>query len=432
VSLLDTVISSLIMAIAINCFIHNFSRYDMSKIRKVIFILLMTLFLILNATVISVYTNSSLKMFINYFALILLLKLVYNENNEESIVNSLILMFLISFYEIIFTALLFIFNIDFETFVDMPFRFVMSTSFVSLAIFLSSKLKFMNKVSAVLRKIVKRNLFALLFLIIVGMDILLFNNFDSNFFSVEYFTNIILLIVFLLIIYLIFKEKFISMKMTEKYDHMEENIKRYEQIINEQNKKSHEFKNQLAVINGYIDEKNAKAKEYIKTILLDANEVDTFFMKEIVKIPSGGLKGLLYYKIYDIKKKNLNFYLKVEGRMVNLSNKLTTIEYKELTQVVGVLIDNAIQAAERSKTKMIDILIKSSRNKYSIRISNAYDKNFDYDKIGESGFTTKGKNRGYGLRLVKDIVEKNDIFKVEKKLNGDMFTQEFEITLNKK
>jgi len=268
------------MAIAINCFIHNFSRYDMSKIRKVIFILLMTLFLILNATVISVYTNSSLKMFINYFALILLLKLVYNENNEESIVNSLILMFLISFYEIIFTALLFIFNIDFETFVDMPFRFVMSTSFVSLAIFLSSKLKFMNKVSAVLRKIVKRNLFALLFLIIVGMDILLFNNFDSNFFSVEYFTNIILLIVFLLIIYLIFKEKFISMKMTEKYDHMEENIKRYEQIINEQNKKSHEFKNQLAVINGYIDEKNAKAKEYIKTILLDANEVDTFFMKE--------------------------------------------------------------------------------------------------------------------------------------------------------
>ena len=43
----------------------------------------------------------------------------------------------------------------------------------------------------------------------------------------------------------------------------------------------------------------------------------------------------------------------------------------------------------------------------------------------DAGFSTKGKNRGYGLSLVKDIIKKNDKYNLFLNISDLMFKIEF-------
>ena len=50
---------------------------------------------------------------------------------------------------------------------------------------------------------------------------------------------------------------------------------------------------------------------------------------------------------------------------------------------------------------------------FKMEIINSTLNKLEKVKIMENGFTTKGKNRGYGLSLVKDIIRIDDRYKLE-------------------
>ena len=56
-------------------------------------------------------------------------------------------------------------------------------------------------------------------------------------------------------------------------------------------------------------------------------------------------------------------------------------------------------------------------------ISNTYNNEIDEEKIGKENFTTKGKNRGHGLLLVNQIVQKNNIFETKRNIKNDIYSQ---------
>ena len=49
------------------------------------------------------------------------------------------------------------------------------------------------------------------------------------------------------------------------------------------------------------------------------------------------------------------------------------------------------------------------------------------EKIYEKGYSTKGKNHGYGLPLVKNILENSDIFSSETTTCNGIYTQKLNI-----
>ena len=58
-----------------------------------------------------------------------------------------------------------------------------------------------------------------------------------------------------------------------------------------------------------------------------------------------------------------------------------------------------------------------------IIISNSYDEELNTDKIGKERFSTKGKNRGHGLLLVKHIVDNNKIFETKTDITNELYIQ---------
>ena len=59
----------------------------------------------------------------------------------------------------------------------------------------------------------------------------------------------------------------------------------------------------------------------------------------------------------------------------------------------------------------------------NIKISNNYNKRINIDRIFDEGYTTKGAGHGYGLPLVKKIIDGNDMFFNKMEYSEELFSQ---------
>ena len=109
-------------------------------------------------------------------------------------------------------------------------------------------------------------------------------------------------------------------------------------------------------------------------------------------------------------------------RKIDLEKMNIEDNYK-LCKIVGVLLDNAIEESLKIDDRRIMISLYVDDDMLIIDISNRFDGKIDLDKIDEEGYTTKGEGHGYGLSLVKKLVNGNDCFINERKVNKDVFKQ---------
>jgi len=147
-------------------------------------------------------------------------------------------------------------------------------------------------------------------------------------------------------------------------------------------------------------------------------------LNNIEKLPKG-IRGLVYYKICQAEKDlNIKIYSDKDLKNINFSSNKTS---KNLLKIIGILLDNAIEASYESKDKMLSINLFKDNKIMVINITNSIKNSIDTSKIFKKGFSTKGKERGYGLSTVKDILneEKNIEMRIESNKN-------FSITLNVK
>lgn len=213
-------------------------------------------------------------------------------------------------------------------------------------------------------------------------------------------------------------------KIQAEYDILLTNLAEYENLLDIQRIVNHENKNQLLVIKGMINKNDLNIIEYIDSLIDTHYKDNDALIMKTNRIPSGGLKGLVYYKLLMMKDKNIDIYLDVSSRLRNLDFCNISVKInQELCKIVGVFLDNAIQAVETISDKKVIILIDYVDNNLFIKISNTYEGFIELDKMDDKGYTTKGKGHGYGLSLVKSIVKNNDSFSNEKEINGRLFTQ---------
>ena len=81
---------------------------------------------------------------------------------------------------------------------------------------------------------------------------------------------------------------------------------KYEEVINASRTKNHEDKNQLIVVRDLILTNQEKAVKYIDNLIKSKYDDDDELIIKVVNIPTGGLKGLIYYKLLTMKSKGIN------------------------------------------------------------------------------------------------------------------------------
>lgn len=165
----------------------------------------------------------------------------------------------------------------------------------------------------------------------------------------------------------------------------------------------HDFKHHLQILLALLKmKKYNKAQNYIDNL---AGEVKNLKENHTTEIPV--LNALLEAKDELARKYSINL-------KTSISDSLTSLPLSDITfcRILGNLIDNAIEYLKDQKINQPDINLTISRTEkgYSVTLINPVT-DTDHlekslDRLMEPGFSSKGKERGMGLTIVRELVNK--------------------------
>ena len=188
----------------------------------------------------------------------------------------------------------------------------------------------------------------------------------------------------------------------------------------------HDFQNMVFTIGGFINSNDiASLKNYYNSLLEECQTVNNSSILNPNIINNTGIYTLLNTKYNKAKEKNI---------AVNLEcfidfNKLHISSY-ELSRILGILLDNAIEAASISSEKKINISFRNSTAYHAsiFLIENSYsNKDVDVTQIFEKGISSKKDHFGVGLWRVHKIVEANQNLKLITSKDKHYFKQQLEV-----
>lgn len=188
----------------------------------------------------------------------------------------------------------------------------------------------------------------------------------------------------------------------------------------------HDFNNIIQALGGYIQAKDIDGLEkYYSQLLKDCQEVTNLSGLNPESINNPAIYSLLASKYYLATEKGIEFDL-------DIFMDLTSIDMKiyEFCRILGILLDNAIQATQECEEKHITVTIrKDNRCKRQLLvIENTYkEKDIDTEKIFEKGYSTKEGNTGLGLWEVRQILLKNTNLNLFTSKDDTYFKQQLEI-----
>ncbi len=191
----------------------------------------------------------------------------------------------------------------------------------------------------------------------------------------------------------------------------------------------HNFNNIIQAIGGYIDNKDIDGlSKYYSQLVVDCQRVNNLTTLNPETINNPAIYGILASKYLKADELGIQINLEV---FLNL-NKINMKIY-EFSTILGILLDNAIEAASKCEEKIVKVEIRKdfNINRQLLIISNTYsNKDVDIEKIFEKGYTSKTedkKSHGLGLSEVRQILKKNKNLNLYTSKDDKFFNQQLEI-----
>lgn len=188
----------------------------------------------------------------------------------------------------------------------------------------------------------------------------------------------------------------------------------------------HDFANIMCTIGGYVQLKDMDGlNKYYSQIQKDIIKVNNLGALNTDSINNPAVFVLIASKY----SKALEFGIEMN---INVFLDLNTLNMKiyEFTRVLGILLDNAIEAAKECNEKIINLEIRkeSNRNRQILLIENTYNnKEIDTEKIYEKNYSTKKGNSGLGLWEVRQILKRNNNLNLFTTKDNKFFKQQLEM-----
>ena len=185
----------------------------------------------------------------------------------------------------------------------------------------------------------------------------------------------------------------------------------------------HDFDNIVTTIGGYIKTNDMKGLEkYYSQLEEDCEKVNNLYILNPDIINNPGIYNLLTTKYSEAVEKGIKVNLTFLLDLNNLHMKIY-----EFARMLGILLDNAIEAASESDEKVLNLVFRndSKNNRNIVLIENTYkDKNVNIDEIFNKGVTGKENHTGLGLWEVKQILKKNNNINLYTNKNDTFFSQQ--------
>lgn len=375
--------------------------------------------------------------FINIIACPILVYFIFKTNILKSILAEVIpyitSVILISFLPNVYTI---IFNTDSSKILTIPIHkfcySIIQYSFIYILYILCKHFEFNINIKHNLRS--KNNLL-LLINFIVGIIALAIQSYittkytDILPYSVQSSSMFILLTYFTISI--------LSLSRTSKLEDTAENLEK-EKLYNKtlttlyDNIRDfrHNFNNIIQSFGGYISNNNMEGIKTYYNEVLNASQISNnlaVLNPELINNPA--VYSILSSKYYTAEEFGIKMNLEILLDLKNLN-----IKTYDLTLILGILLDNAIDAAKESDEKQINVIIrkdnKASRDLFIIENSYA-NKDVDMDRIFEKGYTSKededNQSHGLGLWNVRKILKKNNNLNLFTSKDSKLFKQQLEI-----
>ena len=165
---------------------------------------------------------------------------------------------------------------------------------------------------------------------------------------------------------------------------------------------SHEFMNKMHVVLGLTHMKQyEELQKYISGMVSEHQYEIGGVMK---RIKSPVFAGFLLGKLSYAREKNIKLIISEDSYMPEIDDESIT---HELITIVGNLIDNALEAVTNCEKKRVEVKIQHGDIlTITVQDTGKGIQEKEIEELFTKGYSTKGDNRGYGLYLVKESIQR--------------------------
>ena len=189
----------------------------------------------------------------------------------------------------------------------------------------------------------------------------------------------------------------------------------------------HDYVNILLSLSGYIENCDMdELRDFFEDkIFPTKNLIDQgdYKLNQLGNISVLEIKSLLCAKMIYAHESGIDVTIDIPDRVDSFP-----IDTVDLARILGIFLDNAIEAALETETPQIGLNIIQNKDGVSIIISNCFrDNGVVLYKLKQKGFSTKSGHQGIGLSNVQKIISSYDNVLLETTMQCGYFMQHMEL-----
>lgn len=376
-----------------------------------------------------VYRFSSL--YANLFSCIVFViffMILFNETNFETLFAALVTYT----SKLMFRLLFLVLSDDYYNYITVFQEYSLWRFFVNVIIVILSLIliiilrKFILKLRDFLFTKKHREFILLLYL---SLNVFVNTVIRVEYFEYSVFVTTDMAIIFILVYFMMInaRQENRIVDIQRHYNDYVEYSKLNDELITNYKMKVHENSNRLLIMKSMIKGKKKDLEKYIDT-LLEEDQADLNknknWISELKNIPFPGIKNFINYKLNKLKKIGAEIELVVSEDVKKIDvTKVKSQYYSEMCTIIGVILDNMVDALNVEEKKLASLHFYVLDGVLHGEFVNHFTGDVNLDKINDFGYTTKGKNHGVGLTLVKRIADSNEKFDFETIILDEFFIQ---------
>lgn len=247
--------------------------------------------------------------------------------------------------------------------------------------------------------------------------------------GILFFSYLVLLIIIMYaLIVSITREMDLKNKQVQ-FDSLQDYTGSLEKLYTDMRAFRHDYINILSSMIGYIENNDIdRLKKYFNEKILPLGagmESNNYKLANLKNINNMEIKGVISSKLIRAQEMNIDVLLEVAEPIETIS-----FDIIDLCRVVGILLDNAIEAAIKCKKPSVKVALIKKDNSVLLVVINSICEEVILHKIYQKGYSTKGVNRGLGLYNLKQITGKYKDVWIDTSVENGEFKQLVEIVDN--